>query len=526
MKADSFCEFDFIKKYFTPLTPYGRTYKENIFPFSDKRLIKRRYDAIEAIAEIKKNNRLNYDRVKYHLKNITYISSLKTFSDISDVFIVKKFINNYHAVYKLLPASIRKFFGFEWELNDLFVFLNPDGVSDNFYISEKYDERLKKLRDELIEIFKQIDAMKTNFKEEVNKKFSIDLKGDFVIIDSEKICEGLSDFFSIDIYDSKKVILKPKYSEQYIELLGRKEKVISEIKKIEGLVLEKIIFEIRKNSERIFKCINPILELDIAVASYEMAQELKLKRPEIDSSKISVKKGFFLPLKKLLDEIGVNYTPLSFSFDRRINIIQGSNMGGKTVVLKTIVLLQYMAQCGFFVPAEEFKTLVFERISVVGYGDEIKGLSSFAYEVYEMSEEIKKIGDKPLLIISDEFGKTTNYSQGVSIVNAVVDFFSERKNVYFFLSTHFSGIKQTSSVSFLRMKGFNREKYSKFANIEKSDIIEKIKFINKFMDYEIIKVNDSNITSSDAIEIAEIIGMDKVICNKAKKYLEESYENK
>ncbi len=526
MKPEIFCEFDFVKKYFIPLTPYGKAYKENLLPFTDKKLIKRKYDAIEVVAEIKKNNRLTYDRIKYHLKNITYISSSKAFSDISDVFLVKKFINNYYAIYKLLSSKARSFFGFEWKLEDLFKYLNPDGLSDNFYISENYDERLKRLRNELTDVFREIEVFKDRFRDDVKKNYGFDLKSDFIIVEAKDIPSNVSDFFTVDIYDSTRIILRPKYSQQYIELLGKREKIVSEIKKIESFVLEDIISKLKKRSDKIFECIEPILELDVAMASYDLAEMFKLKRPQFNTSRIYVKNAVYLPLKKLLDDMNINYIPLSSNFEKRINIIQGSNMGGKTVVLKTLLLLQYMAQCGFFVPADEFITIVFERISVPVACEEVKGLSSFAYEIYEMSEELKKIDKGTVFIVTDEFGKTTNYSEAISIINALIDYFADKKNIYFFLATHFSGIKKAQSVEFLKMKGFNKEKYSRFADIEKKDITERIKFINKFMDYEITKVSDSHIVSSDAIEIAQIIGMDRSICSRAKEYLEEIYGGK
>lgn len=528
MKVDKFCEFDSIKKYFKPLTPYGKNFKENMDIITDENILIRRYDAIDLLKDFKKKKRNSYDKIKYYLKNITYIIPSKTPTDIADIFIIKKFINNYYNVFLVLTPTLKDFFKFKWEIEELYRYLNPDGVSDNFYISDSYSLELKKIRQELASVVEKIAKIREEFKREILKRFDISLNGDFVVVNSNKLSKfsQLDNFFSIDVYDSEKVILKPRYDNNYFELLKKREDIISNIRTIESKIIKNIISMINKDFQKIVSYIEPIFDLDIAIACVDMTEELRLKRPSINSScNIVIKNGIFIPLKLMLDEIRVPYTPLTFTFNKRINIIQGSNMGGKTVVLKTLTLLQYMAQCGFFVPADDFKTLVFKKISVPIADEEIKGLSSFAYEIYKMSLEIEDIkkGDS-ILIIADEFAKTTNFIEAVAIINALLDYFSNRDNVYFFLSTHFSGIKKNQNTAFLRMKGFNRERYLKFSTSEKKDIKDKIKFINRFMDYDVLKVSNSNIISSDAIDIAKIIGMSDEVCNRAKKYLEGDYE--
>lgn len=523
MKIEKFCEFDLIKNSFNPLTPYGKDFKENLAPLSNKQDIIKRLEAIDLILKFKKEKKTSYDKIRYHLKNIPYLS-FKTPSDVADVFIIKKFINNYYQIYTTLTNSLKSFFGFSWQLDSLLEKLNPDGFSDNFYISEKYDPRLSELRRELLSILEQITKIKGDFKNKVLEKFSINLEGEFVVIDLAKIDKNTEEYFFVDFYDSKKAVLKPKYGDEYLELLKKREMLVSKIKLIEHDIINDIIVDINGEMQKILSYIDPIREIDVAIASAELACLFNLKKPNINSSKITIKNAIFIPLKKVLDEMKIPYTPLSFSFDKRINVIQGSNMGGKTVVLKTIALLQYMTQCGFYVPAEEFKTMIFDKISVAISDEDIKGLSSFAYEIFNIAREIDSIKDEKVLIISDEFAKTTNFNEAVSLINAIIDYFSLKTNIYFFFSTHFSGIKGNKDVAFLRMKGFNRDKYLKFSLTDKMDISQKIKFIHKFMDYELMKIKDSNQLSFDAIEIARIIGINSEIYLKAKKYMEDSYE--
>lgn len=526
MNVEKFIEFDFIKKNFQPYTPYGKNYKENFSFLVDKNKLNRRYDAIEYLDELRKKKRIVYDKIRYHLRNIPFITPSRGISDISDVFIVKKFINNYFAIYHYLPTKIRNHFGFKYELSDLHSLLNPDGVSDTFYISEKYDKRITDVKKELESIIGEIESYKKMYLSRIQKEVGFDIKGDFAVVELSKLSNKIYEFFTVDVYDSKKAIIRVKYPSEYIDLSKKRQEIVSKLKKIESEVINSIMEKLKKQWDNIVSCIEPIFELDIAFASCELKEKFNLKRPSFNNSRIYIRNGIFLPLKSLLDDMNAKYFPLTFSFDKRINIIQGSNMGGKTVVLKTVAFLQYLAQIGLFVPADEFNTIIFDKISVIIPDEEVRGLSSFAYEVNEISEEIKSISQKKVLIISDEFGRTTNVNEGLALVNSLIEYFSKRENIYFFLATHLSGIQKFDDIDFLRMKGFNKKNYLKYNIDDLKDIKQRIKLINRFMDYEIVRTSNSLVLTSDAIEIAHLIGINNEIYNKAKEYLEVQDANK
>lgn len=78
--------------------------------------------------------------------------------------------------------------------------------------------------------------------------------------------------------------------------------------------------------------------------------------------------GRFVPCEELCEKLGVDYVPLDAAFDAGATVIFGSNMGGKTVVLKTLAFLQLCAQTGLFVPARRFETRVFRAFHYIGEG--------------------------------------------------------------------------------------------------------------------------------------------------------------
>ncbi|MEF3279627.1 MAG: hypothetical protein K6357_01485 [Elusimicrobiota bacterium] len=525
MNIEKFCEFDYIRKKFLPLTPYGKIYKENIKLINDKKTLEYKYDAIDIFLRLRKDKRFDYDKIRYHLKNVPYINHEKKVCDAVDIFLYKKFINNYYAIYSILNKKEKEFFLLKWELDELYKLLNIDGFSDTFYISDKYDKRLDMIRREISDIISDMERKKKDFLSIIKDKFSLPIEGDFIIIESSKVKPEFNEYFNIEIYDGTRVLMKPRLPQDYIELFQKKEKKIAEEKKIENEVISSISQIIEKVREKISEYIDAICKIDIAISSAELAADLNLKRPKFSSTGVYIRGGEYLPVKEELEKLKINYTPLSFSFNKRLNIIQGSNMGGKTVALKTIIFLQIMAQYGFFVPAKEFHFIIFDDIQTIMVSDEIKGLSSFAYEIYEYVKFMENCKGHKSLLIMDEFAKTTNVMEATALLNSIIEDLSERNNIYLFFATHFSDISYFKNIDFLRMKGFNKIKYLKYFQ-EKKDlgITDKIKIINRFMDYEIIRVKDSKIKGSDAIDIAHILGVDIKICENAMKFMEEEYE--
>ena len=525
MNVEKFCEFDFIKNNFLPFTPYGKSYKENFKLINSKTKLIEKYDLTDVVLDLKKNKPFKYDKVKYHLKNIPYINSSKEPSDITDVFIYKKFINNYVFIKETLGKKISEKFGFKQDYKEIFDFLNCDGVSDTFYISEKYNPQLAEVRKKISDISKKIDEKKNEFLNLIKEKTGLEIKNEFLVVDNENLKNEFQNYFFIDVYDSKRVLLKPKYPNDVIELISKREEYISEEKKIESEVVAKIIEKLKNYLSFIPDSITSIEKLDIAVASAELASKFMLTRPDINSKNIYIKKGVFIPLKEELAKNKIEYTPLDFEFTKNINIIKGSNMGGKTVVLKTVVLLQLMAQYGLFVCAEKFSTRLFDDIYVLFGDEELKGLSSFASEIYDFVEFYKNIS-KNVLVISDEFARTTNSFEASSLINAIISDFSERKNIYFFLATHLENISKFKNTDFLCMMGFDKKKYEKLIENEDKNLNlwERIRFINKCMIYKLIRTTDDKKTS-DALEIARILGIDEKIYKKAKDLMEVKYEN-
>ncbi|MDD3723909.1 MAG: DNA mismatch repair protein MutS, partial [Bacteroidales bacterium] len=221
-------------------------------------------------------------------------------------------------------------------------------------------------------------------------------------------------------------------------------------------------------------------------------------------------KALFYPLlEEILRSQDQEFQKIDFSLDNKPVLITGANMSGKTIILKSLSLSQFLFQFGFFIPCESSQLCIVEDIliSIDDQQNEKKGLSSFAWEILNLNTFLQKAKQgKKYLILIDELARTTNPIEGVAIVDTYLEMISNT-NSFSITTTHYSGIK--TRCRRLRVKGIRKD-------IIKEEI--EIKNIQNLIDYSLIEDN-SDQAPNDALNIAEIIGVDKDFIYKARNYI-------
>jgi DNA mismatch repair protein MutS2 len=126
----------------------------------------------------------------------------------------------------------------------------------------------------------------------------------------------------------------------------------------------------------------------------------------------------------------------------KILLVSGPNAGGKSVLLKTVGLLQYMLQSGLLIPVEErSKTGIFKDI-FLDIGDEQSienDLSTYSSHLLNMKFMLKNAGSESLILI-DEFGSGTEPNIGGAIAEALLHRFNE-KACFGVITTHYHNLK-------------------------------------------------------------------------------------
>jgi len=202
---------------------------------------------------------------------------------------------------------------------------------------------------------------------------------------------------------------------------------------------------VRPHSEEIHASQYFLGQIDFLRAKALFAIDIKAIKPRVDDIcqlewVKAVHPILFLSLKKQGKEI----VPLDIVLNekQRILLISGPNAGGKSVCLKTVVLLQYMIQCGLLVPLHDSSRAgIFDRL-FIDIGDEQSienDLSTYSSHLLNMKFFIKNSNPKTLLLI-DEFGTGTEPLIGGAIAEASLERFN-RNLAFGVITTHYTNLK-------------------------------------------------------------------------------------
>lgn len=240
-----------------------------------------------------------------------------------------------------------------------------------------------------------------------------------------------------------------------------------------------------------------LAQIDVCMAKVRQMRDMRLTFPTISSSQESRYKAMFHPqVKAALAARGKEFQPVDMTFGLKPTLITGANMGGKTVVLKTLTLCQYLFQFGFGIPAGHAQIAVKKEIRFC-IGDEQsveKGLSSFAAEMKNIDALVKASrSNNTLLALIDEPARTTNPTEGAALVTALLQVLNGR-NVSLVMTTHYD--IEPGNAHCLRVKGFEEGK----------------------MNYALVEVQDGEVPH-EALNIAESLGIDSEWIEKARSLL-------
>jgi len=130
---------------------------------------------------------------------------------------------------------------------------------------------------------------------------------------------------------------------------------------------------------------------------------------------------------------------VEFSADKNVCFITGTNMAGKSSLLKSIGIAIYLSQLGFPVPAKSMATSVFKGlITTINLADDIEhGHSHFYNEVLRVKQVAEKLNQsKDIFVIFDELFRGTNVKDAYDASLAIIAAFAEVKTCFFLVSTH------------------------------------------------------------------------------------------
>lgn len=246
--------------------------------------------------------------------------------------------------------------------------------------------------------------------------------------------------------------------------------------------------------------------LDVLCSFAEVSMRNRYVKPDIVlDGTLDIKGGRHPVVEQMIT--GEMYVPNDVYLDtdsRRMAIITGPNMAGKSTFMRQTALIVLMAQIGCFVPADSAKISIADRIFTrVGASDDLTaGQSTFMVEMSEVAE-ILKHATRQSLVILDEVGRGTSTFDGISIATAVAEYIANKKKI---------GCKTLFATHYHELIGLEgRVEGVKNYSVAVKKYGESIKFLRKIV--------EGGVDDSYGIEVAKLAGLPKGVVARAKELL-------
>ncbi|MCD8186351.1 MAG: DNA mismatch repair protein MutS, partial [Rikenellaceae bacterium] len=293
------------------------------------------------------------------------------------------------------------------------------------------------------------------------------------------------------------------------KILGAEEKILILEARIHNELLAKLaryICPIQANA-------SIVARLDCLQSFAQIAADRNYCRPQISRRNvIDIKEGRHPVIETVLP-IGESYVPNSVYLDdemQQIMMITGSNMSGKSALLRQTALIVLMAQIGCYVPALSAEIGIVDKIFTrVGASDNIsQGESTFMVEMLESASILNNISSRSLILL-DEIGRGTSTYDGISIAWAMVEYLHEHPlaKAKTLFATHYHELNEMEN-QFHRVKNYH---------VSVKEVDKSVVFLRKLM--------RGGTEHSFGIHVAKMAGMPKAVITRAGKILKDLEES-
>jgi DNA mismatch repair protein MutS len=211
---------------------------------------------------------------------------------------------------------------------------------------------------------------------------------------------------------------------------------------IELQLFDDLVGEVTARADAIALAAASLASLDVSAALAELAVERRYCRPAVTGARGFRIEGGRHPVVEQALAAAENgafvANDCDLDEDRRLWLVTGPNMAGKSTFLRQNALIAVLAQMGSFVPAASARIGVVDRLfSRVGAADDLaRGRSTFMVEMVETAAILNQATDRSLVIL-DEIGRGTATFDGLSIAWAAVEHLHEVNRCRALFATHF-----------------------------------------------------------------------------------------
>ncbi|MHC3439791.1 DNA mismatch repair protein MutS [Natrialbaceae archaeon A-gly3] len=315
----------------------------------------------------------------------------------------------------------------------------PIEITDGGIIAEGYDEDLDRLRRTAREGKQWIDDLEAEERERTGidslKVGYTSVHGYYIEVTNPNL-EAVP-----DDYQRRQTL---KNSERFVtpELKSREDEIVSAEGRADTREYD-LFCEVRRTVaeevERVQDLADALATLDTLVSLSTVAAQYDYCRPEIGERDgipdIHIDGGRHPVVERTQSSFVPNDATLSE--ERRLAIVTGPNMSGKSTYMRQVALIVLLAQVGSFVPAREAEITPVDRIFTrVGASDDIAGgRSTFMVEMDELATILGDAGENSLVLL-DEVGRGTSTADGLAIAGAMAEHIHDEVGALTLFATH------------------------------------------------------------------------------------------
>jgi DNA mismatch repair protein MutS len=311
---------------------------------------------------------------------------------------------------------------------------------------------------------------------------------------------------SINVPDDYRRRQTLKNAERYItpELKTFEDKALSANERAlarEKFLYEQLLDQLAPYIPQLQRIAAAIAELDVLATFAERAATLNFSAPQFsDEPQISITKGRHPVVEVQVETFTPNDTTLNDT--RRMLLITGPNMGGKSTYMRQVALIALLAHCGCFVPAQAVVLGEIDQIFTrIGASDDLaSGRSTFMVEMTEAANILHNATEKSLVLV-DEIGRGTSTFDGLALAYAIARHLLDTNRSYTLFATHYFELTRLS------------DEYPQLSNVHLAAIEHQhsIVFLHS--------VNEGAASQSYGLQVAALAGVPGSVIRSAKKQL-------
>jgi DNA mismatch repair protein MutS len=378
----------------------------------------------------------------------------------------------------------------------------PALVRDGGVIAEGFDEEL----DELRATGQQADQYLTDLEKRERERLGIPtlklgynrVHGYYIEISKGQSGKAPPEYVRRQTLKGAERYIIPELKAYEDRVLGAREKALAREKSL----YEALLGDLQAELAGLQRTAGALATLDVLANLAERAQTLDLIQPALsDEARIAITGGRHPVVEQVLDD---PFIPNDLRLDdqRRMLVVTGPNMGGKSTYMRQAALITILAHIGSFVPAASATIGPVDRIFTrIGASDDLAGgRSTFMVEMTEAANILHNATAESLVLM-DEIGRGTSTFDGLSLAWACAHYLGEQIGAFCLFATHYFELTALA------------DELPACANVhvEAAEHGEKLVFLHT--------VSDGPANQSYGLQVASLAGVPGAVIRRARRYL-------